>query len=703
MRGGPRATLAAATRSTANAGSAPAPPAPHAAPRAAVCSGARAGAVAAAVGGEGVEPFSGLRLAERTMRKERWEQLMSGKRYSRFEKLSSLADCSDDVVAVGIMYERALPKSSSTGDRYTHWTLTDFSWPQPRMMTLMLFGEAFETWENDPEKQIGLGSAFAILNPVVMGERGDETKKPTDDARCRARVSHGSQLVLLGKFPSLGFCRCNKKDGTPCSMPCDTSRGPLVCYYHSLHQAAQQVKRWQGKSGAGSATGKTTGSSGSASSDGLVVWQKPTPSASSRATAAAAPEAMRASSAPPAPIKASVPVTKVPHGTGLVKDRAADASMMRLLSASSRPPASARPATSGLGRAVVSPAGLNPGRSSSAGGLAGTAGAGAPAIERRASGNSAPGVSAEAAPREVVTNASSTADNMNAFMEWARSQAGANGLQGAQGGGSAVSAATVSQVRRQFPNGIPAPDPNTTLQPRQPLAEIQEPLAEAPARTVFKVTPGGGRVQPRLGSPGRKRAAAMKSIEAQFGKKVALQLAAIDPRKDPIRQQVSRFQGMVDQEHAAKRDRQLAELEAQDEMQAKMEAMMHISVQAWRCSICSTLTDSDRARAACAAAGHVLAAVIAKKERWQCKGCSQEVTVLNRQLPAHCARCNGSSFRQVPLSRVRRATMDKDLLLPRGEEMKFVNSVPTAATQRNWRQPREAHDEYGSLDNPLET
>ncbi|CAK0868866.1 unnamed protein product [Prorocentrum cordatum] len=326
----------------------------------------------------------------------------------------------------------------------------------------------------------------------------------------------------------------------------------------------------------------------------------------------------------------------------------------------------------------------------------------------------APQAGAAGAPREpaagpaasgAAAGAFTEARDRDSFMEWAKSMAapGAGAAVGGPASGGSASAALVRQIRAQFPDGIPAPDPNATprTRPKQ-LARVHVPLEVGLPRQVFPVKPGGSRKQPvRRDSPSRLRQSSLSKLEAEFGKRVALQLTNGDPRKDPVRKQTSRFQHVVDQERAAKRDRQLAELEVQDEAQAKMEAIMHISVQAWKCQSCFTLTDSERARAECAKAGHVLEAVTAKKERWQCKGCSQDVSVLNRDLPAHCARCNGSSFQQVPLSRVRRAPMERDLLLPRGEELKFLNSLPGAAAQRSWQRPREAQDDYSTLDNPL--
>lgn len=88
--------------------------------------------------------------------------------------------------------------------------------------------------------QVHYGAVFAMLNVAPLAAQ--------QETLVAAKVSHSTQLVLLGQCPSLGFCAAFKKDGQPCSMPCDREKtgGKLVCFYHTMHQEAQKVKKLAG-------------------------------------------------------------------------------------------------------------------------------------------------------------------------------------------------------------------------------------------------------------------------------------------------------------------------------------------------------------------------------------------------------------------------------------------------------------------------
>merc|ERR1719313_524027 len=103
--------------------------------------------------------------------------------------------------------------------------------------------------------------------------------------------------------------------------------------------------------------------------------------------------------------------------------------------------------------------------------------------------------------------------------------------------------------------------------------------------------------------------------------------------------------------------------------------MMEISVQAWRCKECSTTTDSHRAKVVCESQGHSLTLITAKKTRWECRSCHTDVFVLDRELPLQCTKCNTNAWKQGPLRRVAKAAMERDFLMPRGEELPFLNSI----------------------------
>eukprot|EP00427_Karlodinium_veneficum_P004462 CAMPEP_0169160068 /NCGR_PEP_ID=MMETSP1015-20121227/56230_1 /TAXON_ID=342587 /ORGANISM="Karlodinium micrum, Strain CCMP2283" /LENGTH=138 /DNA_ID=CAMNT_0009231665 /DNA_START=276 /DNA_END=688 /DNA_ORIENTATION=- len=130
-----------------------------------------------------------------------------------------------------------------------------------------------------------------------------------------------------------------------------------------------------------------------------------------------------------------------------------------------------------------------------------------------------------------------------------------------------------------------------------------------------------------------------KRLEAEYGPRIAAQLDVADPRKDLVRQQGSRFKDVVEQERNAQLLRRLSELESQDAIAEKMEAIKSITY-------------------------------------WQCGNCSLSVYVLDRELPKDCGRCNAFQWKQIPLRKTAKVAMDRDLLLARGEELPFLNSIP---------------------------
>lgn len=201
-------------------------------------------------------------------------------------------------------------------------------------------------------------------------------------------------------------------------------------------------------------------------------------------------------------------------------------------------------------------------------------------------------------------------------------------------------------------------------------------------------------------SEAKKGAALRRQLEAQYGKRIAMQLMEADPAKDAIREKKSRFQYAVEEEHRGKRNAMLAELEAQDSAQAKMEAMMSVNIMAWKCKQCHCHTDSDKSKAVCEHQGHTLTQVKVERTRWECRGCQWSLSVLNKEIPTHCHRCNGVCWHQVSLNhgRFKTAPMEKDMFLPRGDEMKFINSIPSSmlhgAKKFKGASVKEASDEY---------
>lgn len=585
------------------------------------------------------EKFSGLKLKGRKVSAKRWDELMIGKRFVNFNALQNLGDSNKPAVAIGVLYEKGFAKTSNTGSQYVHWSFTDFCTPQPRLLKLLLCSEAFEAWHVDLGKTVHYGAAFAMLNPTASNQRPDQGS----ETLISAKVTHSTQLVLLGQFPSLGFCSCHKKDGLPCSMPCDTEKtgGRLVCFYHTMHQEAQKIRNFAEMK-------KSQGTRGADVTPGLVVRPGPTPKA---------------------------------KGASKGASQKMDASMARLLRGASPRKEASQPkvkkeekSSQKPSQRVATPCRVaptpTPARSSTA--------------PVQATQSTQATSTASKAPASRPSTPSPTEDE-----------------------------APVSEVERKlramFPNGLPSVDPNRPLQSQR---RLQEAMGSAKGAVSAAAVVGLKELRPgevpkaalsRRSSPleaqreTKSGAVSFKKLESDFGRKAASMLAAaVDPRKDLVRQQRSRFESAAELEHSAKRMRRLNELEQMDAAQEQMEELKKMKVRAYRCKTCYTTFDSERQRLRCQEEGHVVVQVEATKTRWECASCKFSEEVLDRQLPGCCRRCRGETWKQVPLRKLRRsAPMEKDMLLPRGEELPFLNSIPEMAGRRGWQ--KEAVDDYEGL------
>jgi len=639
-----------------------------------------------------VESHSGLRIANRQIRPSRWADMMHGKRYTTFDRLSSLStqeDGSKDVVVIGVVYEKSLKKTGSNGNQFVHWSFTDLNFPQPGLMTLFLYGQAFESWDNGLEAPIANGTIFAVLNPVPLPNRGSGEAK---DQRLAAKISFGTQLVRLGTCPSLGYCKCTTKVGLPCTMPCDNERGPPVCFWHSLSQTAQKANQWKRQ-----AAGNTAASAQRA--DGIFVLEPP------RQTTNAAQSQGSQRPAAPAQTSSLNAVRSKP------KTDSIDKMTQRLLGPASGSSSSKAPTSNevlGTARGSASDNG----------------GARPPASPARVGTN---GLTPPTGQIKQLTERKTIVD---------RAAADAVLAEGA----------AMRQIQSLYPQGIPEPDPNNPLgnlpdrpanhiaavaiaqrcnagglsasarllskpQSQQRGWERQQPKSQASSTgssstsaPVLLVSSDCKKVEKRRNEDAdealrfkKKMTSAEKNrkrLEAEYGPRIAAQLDVADPRKDLVRQQGSRFKDVVEQERNAQLLRRLSELESQDAIAEKMEAIKSITVQAWRCVQCGVTTESHQAKTLCEEEGHVVNSVSAQKTHWQCGNCSLSVYVLDREIPKDCGRCNAFQWKQIPLRKTAKVAMDRDLLLARGEELPFLNSIPGSHT---FKRVREAADDYEGL------
>eukprot|EP00933_Yihiella_yeosuensis_P019519 TRINITY_DN15804_c0_g1_i2.p1 TRINITY_DN15804_c0_g1~~TRINITY_DN15804_c0_g1_i2.p1 ORF type:complete len:696 (+),score=146.49 TRINITY_DN15804_c0_g1_i2:107-2194(+) len=674
----------------------------------------------------GTERFSGLRITNRKVPARRWDELMRGKKFVTFNSLSTSLNgsASDNVVAIGLVYEKSLPKTSSNGNRFSHWCLTDLSFPQPRLMTLLLYGDAFEAWAADLSQKVPMGSMFAILNPGLLGERsGSQDEKKANGERVAIKVTHATQLVHLGTCPSLGLCGCKKKDGMPCSMPVDKERDPsLVCFYHTMSSEAEKIRRFgNAKRSSGDLTSKASARP-APGNDGIFVLP-------SRQAGPKSLEGLIAS--------------KIIAGT----NSAAQGSDMRIRSA---------PSAAGGGDESAMRRLLEGGGSKQASKTGRP-----PPTPQTLKGKSSRLQEAESKSSSSSSTAASSSGNSFPAQKSPPDGEGypkaspSSGIRDRQVApppdtDEAASSFLARQIMSKFKGGIPAPNPNKPMQsmleqqrakPALPSSRRSESLGElaaavsepkatrgshsAPSRfggasaadgplkpagvstTSGIVAAGDDVTAASVGESGKAKATVVKlkkgvtkdmvrKWEAEFGKKIALQLAQdADPRKDMVRMKESRFQGVIDQERHAKRMRRLAELEAEDAALEKMAELTSIMVSGYRCKNCIVTYDNDHRRRECEEKGHEVTRVEVQRTRWECSHCSASHDVLDRQLPGHCFRCKGLTFKQVSLRKIKRtAPMEKDFFLPRGEELPFLNSIfiPGQPATKRFKEAREDYE-----------
>lgn len=180
------------------------------------------------------EKWSGLRITERCVRKEKWEASMKGKELIRFGQFSALRPKGRDQVVIGVLCAQPVEAVvEQTGERCAELVITDLDAVAPQTASLVLRGRAMDHWA-DPEgagwRSCTVGSVFAVLNP-------SRVKRRDEDA---VAVSYEAQVLKLGVCPSLRFCGWKEEDGLLCRRPYSTEGSHACC---SLHASSSRGER----------------------------------------------------------------------------------------------------------------------------------------------------------------------------------------------------------------------------------------------------------------------------------------------------------------------------------------------------------------------------------------------------------------------------------------------------------------------------
>jgi len=173
-------------------------------------------------------------------------------------------------------------------------------------------------------------------------------------------------------------------------------------------------------------------------------------------------------------------------------------------------------------------------------------------------------------------------------------------------------------------------------------------------------------------------AAAFGSVIAEMERKEATHLIGKNDSKKG-----SPYQDIVEQQDTEQLFNLMGVLEKKDNLATKMDSIKSLNVPAWKCDVCSTITEY-RPKQCGESHPHALSKLQAVKRWWQCGGCKGRFHTVGARYPSRCLKCDvlGTDFKQVSMLRPQKKleheaqqgkVAGRDLLVARGAEQKWVN------------------------------
>ncbi|KAG7666986.1 hypothetical protein Ndes2526B_g04527 [Nannochloris sp. 'desiccata'] len=146
----------------------------------------------------------------------------------------------------------------------------------------------------------------------------------------------------------------------------------------------------------------------------------------------------------------------------------------------------------------------------------------------------------------------------------------------------------------------------------------------------------------------------------------------------------SLYQDIVEQQDTEQLFNLMGVLEKKDNLAAKMDSIKTLNVAAWKCAVCSSITEY-RPKACGESHPHALSKLQAIKRWWQCGGCKGRFHTVGVRYPmSRCPKCDvlGTDFSQVSMLKPQKKleheaqqgkVAGRELLVARGAEQKWVN------------------------------
>ncbi|XP_024017400.1 protein MCM10 homolog [Morus notabilis] len=170
-----------------------------------------------------VEKFSGLRIRNQLVTSAELGERLSDIRFVRLSAIKNLLvgdTLSGCWATVGVLTEKGIPRTSSTGKGYCIWKIACLD---EATMSLFLFGDAYKKFCDEPA-----GTAFAFFDCRV--------RKDSMGPGFSLSLFSPKQVLKIGTSVDYGICNGKRKDGVVCTAVINKRSG-IYCKYHKLTES----------------------------------------------------------------------------------------------------------------------------------------------------------------------------------------------------------------------------------------------------------------------------------------------------------------------------------------------------------------------------------------------------------------------------------------------------------------------------------
>ncbi|XP_061372405.1 uncharacterized protein LOC133314895 [Gastrolobium bilobum] len=183
-----------------------------------------------------LEKFSGLRIRNQLLTSAELRERFSDIRFVRLSVIKNLLigdTFSGSWVTVGVLTEKGIQKTSSTGKSYCIWKIGCLD---QNTVSLFLFGDAYQR-----NLQEQAGTVFALFNCSV--------RKDAAGNGFSLSIFSPSQILKMGTSVDYGVCKGKRTDGMTCTLVINKRHGTYCKYHKSTASQKYSTTRTELKGG----------------------------------------------------------------------------------------------------------------------------------------------------------------------------------------------------------------------------------------------------------------------------------------------------------------------------------------------------------------------------------------------------------------------------------------------------------------------